>query len=33
MVFGREFKNLSEEDKRLLLSMAERLNAGKDGAG
>lgn len=31
MIFGREFKNLTDEDKKLLLNMAERLNAGKDG--
>jgi transcriptional regulator with XRE-family HTH domain len=33
MVFGREFKNLTDDDKKLLLTMAERLNASKDGDG
>lgn len=30
MVFGREFKTLSDEDKKLLIEMAERLNGSKN---
>lgn len=30
MIFGREFKTLSDQDKKLLVEMAERLNGARD---